>query len=583
MGPVVVHRRLLLVHRVPVRRASVGAASLAAVAAVVLHLVWAPAFPARCDDRLARGLAAHWPLVEDGRDASGNGLDAQSQGVAFGVGQGDSRASAVFNGRGAFLSAPADRLALGTQDFSIAAWMQVDESLKDAPGDLLSQYSFADRRGFHLALKTNSGVTFSLPNWRHLQFAIDHRQSENAWKDHGRPGNALLAFALAVHEDRLYAGVCQPGEGESGRVFRLDGDDHWIDCGAPDKSNSVTALAEFEGRLYAGTGKYRVAGSALPESPNIHTGGRVFRYEGGDRWTDVGQLAGVDALGGLAVFGGRLYATSLYKPAGFFRYEQDGSWTACPTPGEARVEALCPFDGHLYATSYDGGKVFRFDGENWEDCGQLGEPGLNTQTYAFAIFGGRLYAGTWPSGRVYRFESPHHWTDCGRLGEELEVMGMLTHNGRLIAGSLPLAEVYEFDGDRAWTRLARLDHTPDVRYRRAWTMAEYGGRLFCSTLPSGHIYSYAVGRVAMAGRPLPGGWRHVAAIKAGGRLKLFVDGALVAESAPFNATDYDLSSSAPLLIGAGPNDFFAGRLSDVRIYVRALEEAELRSLVEARP
>ena len=91
----------------------------------------------------------------------------------------------------------------------------------------------------------------------------------------------------------------------------------------------------------------------------------------------------------------------------------------------------------------------------------------NTQSYAFAILEGRLYVGTWPSGRVYRFEKPHQWTDVGRLGEELEVMGMLVHNGRLVAGTLPLAEVYEFDNKSSWNKLTRLDHTPDVRYRRA--------------------------------------------------------------------------------------------------------------------
>jgi hypothetical protein len=43
---------------------------------------------------------------------------------------------------------------------------------------------------------------------------------------------------------------------------------------------------------------------------------------------------------------------------------------------------------------------------------------------------------------VYRFEDVNRWTDAGRLGEELEVMGMLVHKGHLIAGTLPLAEVY---------------------------------------------------------------------------------------------------------------------------------------------
>ena len=74
------------------------------------------------------------------------------------------------------------------------------------------------------------------------------------------------------------------------------------------------------------------------------------------------------------------------------------------------------------------------------------------------------------------------------------------------------------------TRLRELDHTPDVRYRRVWTMAEYQGRLFATTLPSGHVFSHTVGVLTTHDRELPPGWHHVAALRHGGQLKLFVDG-----------------------------------------------------------
>ena len=527
---------------------------------------------------LKAGLVAHWPLADDGRDAIAGHIDANSN-VEFETFEG--RKAAAFNGIDSVVSVPArDKLSFGAGEFSIAAWVNVETAIDDAPGDLVSQYNAAEHRGFHLALKTNSGVTTTQPNWRQLQFAIDNNRAENEWRDHGRPGNALLAFALALHDGSLYAGVCQPGEKESGRVYRLEGTDQWVDSGAPDGSNSVTALTVFEGKLYAATGKYRVAGSALPESPNLTLGGKVFRHEGDSQWTDCGQLPGVEAIGGLVVFRGKLYASSLYKPAGFFRYKGEQSWTDCIAGQQARVEALCVYNGRLYATSYDGGKVYRFDGERWDDCGQLGADGQNTQTYAFAIHHGRLYAGTWPSGRVYRFDDVGEWADCGRLGEELEVMGMMTHNGRLIAGSLPLAQVYEYEAPQTWKLLAQLDETPDVKYRRAWTMAEHDGRLFVSTLPSGRIYSYSVGRMAMSGRALPSGWRHVTAVKLEDRLKLYVYGKLEAVSAPFESGEYDLSSTMPLRIGAGPNDFFRGRLADVRLYSRALNESEIVELAK---
>ena len=43
--------------------------------------------------------------------------------------------------------------------------------------------------------------------------------------------------------------------------------------------------------------------------------------------------------------------------------------------------------------------------------------------------------------------------DAGRLGAELEVMGMAVYNGKLYAGTLPLAQVYrqQIEGTKAQT------------------------------------------------------------------------------------------------------------------------------------
>jgi hypothetical protein len=417
-----------------------------------------------------RGLIAHWKLVSDAKDHSGNGNDAMNRGVDFRASGG--QPGGLFNGQSSHLEVPASpSLNLGKNDFSVAAWIYTDSAQDDVPGDIISQYDPVRRRGFHLTLKSNAGVTFNHANDRHLQFSIDDNR-ETPWIDCGRPGKAILAFALAVHDGSLYAGTCEPGKAESGRVYRYGGGQRWIDCGSPSTCNAVTAMAAYDGKLYVGTGKYRLGGSSLPESENPHLGGKVYRYEGGDRWIDCGQLPNVEAVGGMVVFRGQLYASSLYQPAGFFRYEGDAKWKDCGTPDGKRVEALGVYNGFLYATSYDRGHVYRFDGKTWADCGQLGDAKENTQTYSIAVYHGRLYVGTWRSGRVYRFEDIDRWTDVGRLGEELEVMGMLVHNGRLLAGTLPLAEVYAYEGQSTWKRIAQLDRTPDVKYRRAWTMAE---------------------------------------------------------------------------------------------------------------
>ncbi len=478
---------------------------------------------------------------------------------------------------------------LGNADFSLTTWLQVPATADRPAGDLLSCYDPQTHRGFHLTLKSNPGVTSNQPNDRHLQFGIDDDRSSE-WRDCGRPGNSLFSFSMAVHAGSLYAGTCEPGLRESGRVYRYAGDNRWIDCGAPDQSNAVTAMAVFQDQLYVGTGKYRVAGSSLPESENLTLGGRVFRYAGGSDWVDCGQLPGTEAVGGMVVHRDQLYCSSLYQPAGFFRYGGGTSWTSLPVPqlidqttqqnGPRRVVPLTVYDGKIYAGSYDGGHVFRFDGDSWTNCGQLGD---NTQTYSFAQYDGKLFVGTWPSGRVYRFDAIHEWADTGRLGEELEVMGMCVHNGRLIAGTLPLAEVYSYEGDRGWQQMARLDHTPDVRYRRVWTMAEHAGQLFASTLPSGKIHACSVGRQVSWDHSLSAGWHHIAAVRTVDRLILWVDGRQVAETTPFRAAEFQLQNNRPLRLGGGVNGKSAGRMADLRIYRRALSGSEVGALSSMKP
>lgn len=529
------------------------------------------------------GPVARWKLHGDIRDHAGDhhgenrGVDLSAVGPGGMPGE-----AAAFDGRRAYIEAPAaGDLRLGTGDFSISAWVHTSETLDDALGDIVSCYDPATRRGFSLGVVHNPGVANNQSNSRNVHFGIDNG-SEPRWTDCGRPGNAVLAFSLAVFQGQLYAGTCEGGKDESGRVFRYEEGDRWTDCGSPDPCNAVTSLVTYQGELYAGVSKYRLAGSALGESENMHPGGKVYRYAGSATWQPCGKLPGREAIGGMVVFRGQLYASSLYKPAGFFRYEGGEAWTELPAPGGLRVEALAVHNGEIFASSYDGAHVYRFDGQSWTDCGQLGPP-ENTQSYCFAVYQGVLHAGTWPTGRVYRYMADGQWTDVGRLGEELEVMGMAAYNGKLYAGSLPLAKAFRFDGDGTWTDLRQLDLTPDVRYRRLWTMAEYQGRLFCTTLPSGRIHSMQAGASVGYDRELAPGWRHLAAMRAGNRLLLYVDGELVATSTPFAPEVYDLSTEQPWRIGFGPHDYWNGRLADVRVYRRALGAGEVRELSGRSP
>ena len=468
----------------------------------VLLALFLTGMPARADER---GLIGHWRFSGDANDASGRGHHGRAFAVdltAPGPGGGP-RGAARFDGKSSYVEVPASpALGLGKGDFTLAVWVHTEESLDDVLGDLVSKYDPAARRGLNWCIKSGAGMTNSQANDRNVHFGID-AGTEPVWSDRGRPGNAVYVMAMAVHDGKLFVGTCEAGPGEAGHVYRYDGGSRWVDCGSPDRCNAVTSLAAFDGKLYAGTGRYRLAGSALPESTNANLGGKVARYDGDGHWADCGRLPDVEAVGGMVGLPRRALRLVAVQARRLLPLPGGRRVAALPLPADGRrVVSLGVFNGHLYAGSYDSCSVCRFDGQSWEAFPALEASG---QTYSFEVHGGELFVGTWPNGQVFRFDRGERWVPAGRLGEEKEVMGMAVHNGKLYAGTLPLAEVYRHDGGTRWARTGRLDLTPDVRYRRAWSMAVFDGRLFCGTLPSGRVHALEVGQSVTLDRALAAG------------------------------------------------------------------------------
>jgi len=537
--------------------------------------------PAR-SQRLQNGLLGHWKLAGDCRDSSPQGNHGVNHGADLSCTDG-----AKFDGNDDYIEVPnSESLRLGHGDFSVAVWVHTESVLDDVLGDILSKYDPQTRTGLNLSIMNYAGVTSAQSNWRNLLFGIDAGQIDPQWTDRGRPGNNHYVKALTVYDGDLYAATWEPGEGEAGHVYRYQPPAGWIDCGSPDVCNAVTALAVYKGRLYAGVEYYSGGGSALPLSANTHPGGKVYRYEGGTKWGDCGKVGDVLSVSGLAVYRGDLYAGTgttggwrdTPRTRGLYRYDGGTKWTSCGCPG-LRVVHVAVHNGDLFGLSYDGGGFFRYDGRT--DWTRLGPVPDSSQVYSFAVLEGKIHVGTWPTGSVFRYDAPKSWAHCGRLGEEKEVMGMAVYNGKLYAGTLPLGAVYRYDGGSRWTSTGGLDNTPDVKYRRVWSMAVYDGKLFAGTLPSGHVFSLEAGKCATYDRSLAPGWRHVAAVKSGGQLKLYVDGQCAATSSAFDPTRYDLANQQPLRIGFGQHDYFNGKLRDVRIYNRALASQEIQALAEA--
>ena len=549
------------------------------------------------------GLVGSWELSRDGRDESGHGLHGVVRGeVAFGAPGGAASGRPVARFRGAGRLEVVSPTGLASRDLTVAAWVDAAPDPTTVLGDVVSWFDPATRSGFTLGFE-NGAPCGSHGNDRTAWFGVDTGTTPR-FVDHGRPGaETVMVCSLASFEGDLYAATWEGGPRPRGRVHRLRGG-AWEDCGAPWDANAVTRLSVHRGALYAGASRLRGGGSGLDDSVNQNPGGRVLRFEGGDSWSDQGQLAGADSVAALVPFGGALYAAPMYSE-GLFRFDGPGSWTWCGSPGR-RLLALGVHGGSLYGAGNDhahvesaiastkagvvvparstagGGGVFRYDGaERWTNRGLQPD---TTQLYSIETYGGRMHVGTWPTGLVFRasnLDAPGDagWEPIGRLGAETEIMNLQTYNGMLYAGTLPHAQVYRYDGDDDWALLGTLDETPDVRYRRAASMVVFRGELFVGTLPSAHVHSLRTGAVATFDRSLPPGWHHLAGVRRGGGVTLFVDGVAVASGTGDGAGwPFERDQDVPLVLGGGPRAGFEGDLAEVRLWDRALDADEVQAL-----
>jgi hypothetical protein len=487
-------------------------------------------------------------------------------------------------------------VSIGTGDFTVTASIDLPDRPASRLGDVAAAYDAEARRGWTLGV-LDASPTGNHPNDRELCFTID-AATPPSWLDLGQPSPATIMVAgLAVLNGELHAATWEGPPSDRGHVYRLERDG-WHDCGSPWDCNAVTRLAVHDGALYAGVSRLRGGGSGMPDSANAGPGGHVLRYEGGTTWTDLGGVGDADSVAGLVPWAGDLYAIPMYSE-GLFRLEAPGTWAWCGSPGR-RLLALGVHDGALHGAGNDhadvasaiaqtaagivvparsasgGGGVFRYDGgESWTSLGLQPD---TTQVYSIETFNGSMYVGTWPTGLVLRHAGETHWESWGRLGDETEVMNLLAFGGRLYAGTLPKAQVFRMDGRDEWAEVGRVDATPDVRYRRAASMAIHRGAVVVGALPSGRVHSMRVGSAVSSGRALGSGRHHVAAVRRGPTLELHVDGALAATETDGDGRVLDLGLVPGIRVAGGPRAVFGGKVTQLEFVPRALMAPEIAGL-----
>jgi hypothetical protein len=572
--------------------------------ALVLMLTWlCPAAAIFAEP----GLVGHWKLKGDCRDYSGH----ENHGVNHGV----ELDNGIFDGASAYIGVPAsDSLKFGTKDFSFCAHIHTDEQLDDIVGDVMEMYDPDTRRGITLSINSSAGGYQSQGTDRHIHFGIDNAKS-GEWQDCGRPSptSNYVSNSLTVYKGHLYAGTADAKDEEGWcHVYRYEGNEKWADCGrvGDRRTTGVGPLIVHNGELYAATCTYdwtRVtSGNYEP--------GRVYRYLGGTEWEDCGQPSENRTLNTLASYKGKLYAAGGPNELGVFVRGDDMQWKPSklfPTEGRFKCfpHTMCRHNGKLFVAWP---VAYAFDGDEWTYVGDPIPWEIDDflQTHSMTIFQGKLHAGTWPRAKVAVYEGGEKWKDIGRVGADgTEVNALVVYNGKLYGGSIPRAEVCRYDGGPEWTSLKRFyspeDWEPGLpghasreqynKWSRVTSLTVHDGKLFASTgsctssvldAPAddrGKVFSMEAGKVASYGDDLGAGWKHIAAVREAGQLKLFMNGKLVATSSHFNPADFDVSTDQPLRIGFGQAEYFAGKMSDVRLYNRALAQQEIEELSSAQP
>lgn len=544
-------------------------------------------------------LVAQWKLNGDCRDAAGNhhGVD---RGVTFVEGRnGQPKGAAAFDGINASIEVVHDHdLRFETGEFSISLWLNVKPDLTSVIGDVMSKYHARQRKGFNLSVAGSSPGYSSVGDARNVRFGIDNGVT-GSWLDCGRPwkSNPLIS-TLVVYKGNLYTGIADASRPEDAcHVFRYAGGTDWEDCGRLGNDPltlSVHSVIVHKGNLYGGTGVWdwirSIAGAAGPS--------HVYCYEGGKTWRDCGQLGNGHRVLSLASFKGDLYAGD--DTGKCYRYDGGIKWSYCGQLGnDNRLNTMMVYRGYLYGASH--GNMYRYEGDTrWTCIGK--RPFGTTQIHTLQVYDSHLYAGTWPFGKALRYEEGETWTDCGQLGISTdkfqinEINDLQVYNGKLYAGVIPKAEVYRYERANEWVLLRSLVTDPEWAAANgySWTrvpcMTAFQGSLFMGSSTcyarhepenppeAGRVYAMEAGKTVSFDDDLGSGWKHVVAVKDRGRLKLYIDGQQRATSAPFDNSDYDITTREPLRIGIGAQNHFSGSMADIRIYAGALTDAQVSQI-----
>jgi hypothetical protein len=454
-------------------------------------------------------------------------------------------------------------------EYSITGWLNVDELSRPVDGALVVWFDKLSRRGTTLRTVSGGGGYSSQGSSVRLSFGIDSGTTPS-WESCGMPNpdSRYVSNSLTAWNGSVYAATTDAKERNScARVYRYVGGRSWEDLGTPPgvDAHGIGPMIVYADELYVAPWTYDwTVVNDIPLSA-VH----VYRLTRGHEWQDCGQPGACRRIYGLAVFRGELYAAGDDNAIHVRR--ADGIWSvAVRLPTYAHP--LHVYGDRLWAGTVDPGRLWSFDGAEWRDEGNPeADENEASQLHSFAIVDGGLAVGSWPKGIVdLRDQISGQWMSLGAPVEATEINALQTYNGMLYAGALPYAEVARFDGIQGWSSVRRFKpaegwqaasvadsgwrsrqdmeaaggQSNDDQAMREWSrvtsMIEYDGKLFVSTgnctsaywdtprSSLGTVYAMSTGTVVTSPSELFPGYHHVAAVRDGATIRLYVDGNCVA-------------------------------------------------------
>lgn len=498
-------------------------------------------------------------------------------------------------------------------NLSVSGWLDIGPHGESGNPELAAWFDTTTRRGLTVSLVSGGGGYSSQGDAVRLSAGIDDGTTPE-WLDCGapNPGSRYVSNSLTVSGGSLHAATTDAATPDGyARVYRHVGGQDWLDLGRPPgvDARGIGPMIAHDGALHVAAWTYdwtRVG--ALPLAP-VH----AYRLDADDTWTDLGPIGGARRIFGMASYAGGLYASA--DDDHVYRYG-DGGWQQV-TRLRGYPHPMHVSEGRLWVGTVDPGELWSFDGSTWRNEGNPApDPDDASQLHSFARPGGHLAVGTWPLGHVRRREAGT-WVSLGGPAGATEINGLQLYNGMLYAGALPYAELSRYDAALGWTAIRRFNEPgdgalvdiassgwqsrqdmaaadgdeADDSFMRAWgrvtSMVEHDGRLFLSTGNStssyddspdkadlGRVFAMSAGTVATTAQALPPGRHHVAAVRDGARVSLYVDGRVAATASG--------QLDAPF---AMPRDAErrTGDLAGARWFDRALTGQEIETLCATGP